>query len=318
MNTIGSVSSATITIISNTTVSFVADATAATATNGSAVGLRRAFGTFTGPRAAVHPTPPPQPGGAVPIPAVAMDVGATGAIYLDQAAMMLPGTSAVGSVFIRGVHAPFLSDEQQIAYKWPDCGAAIDDRHKLKLTPHRISVTGYAGDQPADLVIELLDPKFAAAAQDIRWNSAGSITLTLTDAGIGAFKTPPTGNGKLQIWPTAIEIVGEPAGGYMGKIDIRDQNLAWAVQHLSWPKIGDPIALDATELGVSHFGIFSNSLVKAARLITKAEPELRDAIARISAAHHAMARWNDNAVRISDSAEHYEVKQALHRLGVHP
>ena len=317
MCTTGSVPSVTISSVTNDTVIFFADAKLTTATSHSPDNERRILGTFVVARSAVQPTPIQQAGGPVPTPAVALQPGAVGVLYLEVAALRAPGKSALGPCFIRGAVPPFLPDENAIALKWPDCGGPIDDRHKLSLTPKRFTVTGYVGEKPPAYTVDLLDPSLALPGQEIHWSGSGPITLALTKAGFHVFQAPPDDKGKLQVWPISMEIIGMPEGGYLGKIELRDETLAWPTQSFGWKKPGDTITIEATELGCNHFGVFSDSFIAAAKLIEKAEPQLREAFTRAYHAHCAMERWTEKAVRVNDSAGNHELKKLLSRLGGH-
>lgn len=304
--------------VTSDTVIFVTDAKAATATNGSSDSLRRVLGTFAVPRWTVKPTPPPQAGFPHPPPAVDLVPNAVGTLYLDVAGLQTQGISAVGPCYIRGAHAPLLSDEQTIELKWPDCGGQYD-QNPLSLVPQRIAITGYAsGATPADHTVDLFDAALALPGQNLQWNGSGTITLALTPPGFAAFGTPYVASGKLQIFPTAIEVIGTPEGGHLNKVDLRDLTSACLVQSFQWDNPADPVTVQLTMDGLALFGIYPGDLVAAIKLVADADPKLIAAFERVYRATRAMERWGELRIRMTDTPANRQIKQILARLGRHP
>jgi hypothetical protein len=193
---------------------------------------------------------------------------------------------------IRGCVKPLLSDEVAIPLKWPNCGG-LDDDARLDLVPTGIRVVGYVeGKSPAS--VNLLDPKFAMATQDIDLQSTVGITLQLTPKGFDAFHASVTNGAKLTVWPVKIEIVGRPVSGngHPASIDLRDQTLAHTVQRLRWDTQGATVSVRATCRGFATFGVVSDDVRMAAELISGLRRTNQKAFAAIQIlwqAHQAMA-----------------------------
>lgn len=285
--TTGKISNVHITNVTNDTVSFTTDSKLVGATDGSLMTDKRIEGTFTCPIGDIWLTPGGTEDGITIEPSVKLQVGAVGPLYLENRSLQHPGKSAKGNCFIRGCVKPLLMDESEIPLKWPKCGG-LDDNAALALIPTGIRVVGYVdGKSPG--TVNLLDPTFALASQDIDWQSAAGIKLQLTAKGFDAFQAPVSNDGKLTVWPVKIEVVGKPTGGHghPGVIDLRDQRFAWPVQRLRWDTPGANVAVRATSQGFAKFGIVSDKVRAAAELVATLRRTNHDAFAAIQILWHA-------------------------------
>jgi hypothetical protein len=291
MTCTGKVSQVTITDITQTTVNFMTDSRPIAAT----AGYKPVLGTYSCPRTDVFETPATTTPDGIPMEAsVHMAPGQQGSLYLQKTSLYRQGTSDQGPCIIRGaVSHPkqLLPGEAFVPLKWPDCGGPGDSHEPLALVPSKILVTGHVKGKP-EATVNLFDSALALFAQDIVWRGCAGIALHLTPQGFDKFHAPVSNDSRLTVWPTRIEIHGRPSsGGFASKIDIRDQSLAWPVQHLSWAARPDRILIEATDDGFERFGLTTDALERAARMIRElasAHTGMLPAIAKLVQVHERL------------------------------
>lgn len=301
--------------VTNERITFQTDARLTSATDQSPPSHRRIDGTFSCHPSEIWTVPKDWPPEKRPVPAPGLEdirPGARGLLYLCKAALLAPGTSALGACVVRGwypvppapaPHAPAsvgpparpLSDEQVLLFKWPDC-QPLDPTNLLRLQPTRIVVEGVTAAGKSGKV-DLLDAALAEPAQDLDWNGASRISLRLTPAGLERFAHPPAA-APLAIWPVAIEVSGRSAlgHGFSGRVDLRNQIFAGRAQRLQWSG-AEPISIRLTDSGFVLFGVLPEDIEDSLQRVVDAmhtDPALRYAFKRVQAATQALELWHDS------------------------